>query len=200
MWPGSVVYPPFPRPRMWAATRRCFWKTSSVPAPSRTSASRRVGDAVEAAVDLDVIVDVDACLAPLRVLVTLGGERLERRTVQILEQAAAAALDLLERPLVERRQQGHDRLADLGQREEAVVAQRRENPSPHVLDRRLHLRLVLRRARPGGQHRGSVMNRQVVIGPVDVGFVPARAPHGRLLVVRDQELRHPTPVLEHPHV
>ena len=66
--------------------------------------------------------------------------------------------------------------------------------------RLLHLRLVLKRARPGGEHRRPVMDRQVVVCPVDVGFVAARPPHRRLLVVGNHELRHPTPELEHPHV
>ena len=76
---------------------------------------KRVGNAVEAAVGLDVVVDVDAGLAPLGELVTLGRKRLQRRTVKILEETAAAALGLLERPLVERCQKRRDRLADLGE-------------------------------------------------------------------------------------
>ena len=40
----------------------------------------------------------------------------------------------------------------------------------------------------------------VVVRPLDVGFVQARTPHRRLLVVGDHEFRHPAPVLEHPHV
>ena len=39
--PGSVVYPPFARPLMWAATRRCLWKISAVVEASRTSTSQR---------------------------------------------------------------------------------------------------------------------------------------------------------------
>ena len=54
--------------------------------------AQRVGDAVERVRDLDVVVEVDPGLAPLRVLVALGRERLERWPVQILEPAAAAAL------------------------------------------------------------------------------------------------------------
>ena len=97
-----------------------------------SSRSRKV------AVDLDVVVEVDARLAPPGVLIALGRERLERGPVQVLEEAAPAALGLLERPLVERRQQGLDRLADFAQREERLVAQRRQNPPSDVLDRRLH--------------------------------------------------------------
>ena len=42
-------------------------------------AGKRVRDAVEAAVDLDVVVDVDPRLAPLGVLVAIGRERPECR-------------------------------------------------------------------------------------------------------------------------
>ena len=54
------------------------------------AAGQRVGDAVERVLDLDVVVDVDPGLAPLRVLVALGRKPLERRPVQILEPAAAS--------------------------------------------------------------------------------------------------------------
>ena len=59
------------------------------------AATQRVGDAVERVRDLDVVVEVDPGLAPLRVLVALGRERLECWPVQILEPAAAAAFGLL---------------------------------------------------------------------------------------------------------
>ena len=86
------------------------------------SAGRRVGNAVEAAVGLDVVVDADPGPSPLAELLTPGRERVERGAIQILGEAAAATFGLLERPLVERRQKGQDRAAGLGEREEAAVA------------------------------------------------------------------------------
>ena len=52
--------------------------------------------------ELDVVVDVDACLAPLGILVALARQRRERRSVELLEPAAAASGGLLEGPFVER--------------------------------------------------------------------------------------------------
>ena len=61
-------------------------------------AGKRVGDAARTAIDLNVIVHVHVRLAPLGVLVALSPKRLERWPVQILEEAAAAVLDLLAMP------------------------------------------------------------------------------------------------------
>ena len=124
---------------------------------------QRVGNAVQRVPGLDVVVDVDPRLAPLRVLVTLGRERLERRPVQILEPAAAVAFGLLERPLVQRGQQRCDGLAEFAEGEERLVAQRRHDPALDVLDRGLHLRLVPRGAGPRRQHGGSVVGGQFLV-------------------------------------
>ena len=44
---------------------------------------------------------------------------------------------------------------------------------------------------------GPVVDRQFVVRPVDVGFVPGPAPDRRLLVVGNHELRHPATELDH---
>ena len=155
------------------------------------AAGQRVGNAVEGVPGLDVVVDVDTGLAPLRVLVALGRERLERWPVQILEPAAAAAFGLFERPLVQRGQQRRDGVAEFGEREERLVAQRRHDPALDVLDRGLHLRLVPRRAGPRRQHRGAIVSGQVLVRGVQVRLVAAGLARPGLLVVRDHELRYP---------
>ena len=81
------------------------------------TAGQRVGDAVARMRNLDVVVEVDTRLAPLRVLVALGRERLESWPVQILEPAAAAPFGLLERPLVQRGQQRRDGRAEFAEGE-----------------------------------------------------------------------------------
>jgi hypothetical protein len=48
-----------------------------------------VWHAVPVAIDLDVVVDVGACRCPLAVLVTLGGQRLQRGFVDLREEALA---------------------------------------------------------------------------------------------------------------
>ena len=62
---------------------------------------QRVRHAVEVPLHFDVIVDVDARRLPLTELVACGRQRLQRRLVELREQAGAAALALAERPLVE---------------------------------------------------------------------------------------------------
>ena len=116
---------------------------------------------------------LNARLAPLRVLVALDRERLERRPVQVLEPAAAAALGLLERPLVQLGQERPARLAELAERKEHLVAQRRHDPALDVLDRGLHLRLVPRRVGPRRQHGGSVVGGQFLVRRVQVRLVAA---------------------------
>ena len=133
------------------------------------AAAQRVGDAVERVLDLDVIVDVDPRLAPLGVLVALGRERLERRPVQVLEPAAAAAFGLLERPLVQRGQQRRDGIAEFAEGEERLVAQRRHDPALDILDCCFGLGLVPRCPGPRRQHRGSVVGGQFLVCRVQVG-------------------------------
>ena len=108
MCDGSVAYPPL----LWDAQVRgdpavLVEDLDGVGRDPNVdlTAAQRVGNAVHRVLDLDVIVDVDPRLAPLGVLVALGRERLERRPVQVLEPAAAAALELLERPFVQRGQE-----------------------------------------------------------------------------------------------
>ena len=164
------------------------------------AAGQRVRDTVEGVPDLDVVVDVDAGPAPLGVLVAPGGERLQRRTVQILEPAAPAAPGLLERPLVQRGHKRRDGTSEFAEREERLVARRRHDPAFDVLDRGLHLRLVpgFRAAAPAA--RSSRSGWPV---PGRTGSDPARSgwPRGPPpLVVRDHEFGHPAEELEHPDV
>ena len=62
---------------------------------------QHVGHAVVVAVDLDVIVDVDARRRPLLELKAFARQRPQRRPVQLLEQAGTAARALAKRPLIE---------------------------------------------------------------------------------------------------
>jgi hypothetical protein len=62
---------------------------------------QRVRHAVVVPLHFDVIVDVDARRLPLTELVARGRQRLQRRLVELREQAGAAAFAFAERPLVE---------------------------------------------------------------------------------------------------
>ena len=89
-----------------------------------------MGNAVEALVHLDVVVDAGLRLAPLGVRVVVLGQRLERRPVQGLEQVLAALGASLEGPLVERGQQLGDGGIQLGQGEERAMPQPGQDPAP----------------------------------------------------------------------
>ena len=79
-----------------------------------------------------------------------------------------------------------------------LVAQRRHDPAFDVLDGGLRLRLVPRRPGPRRQHGGSVVGGQFLVRRVQVRLVAAGLADRGLLVVRDHELGHPAPELEHP--
>ena len=74
------------------------------------------------------------------------------------------------------------------------------DPALDVLDRGFDLRLVLWRAGPHRQHGGSVVGGQFLVGRVQHRFVAAGLVDRRLLVVRDHELGHSAPEVEHPDV
>src|SRR3982751_2504778 len=64
----------------------------------------RIGHAVEVSVDFNVIVDVDASLFPLAILIALGRQRAQRGSIHGFEQALARTFAFAERALVEPRE------------------------------------------------------------------------------------------------
>ena len=84
---------PSPASRRCDATRRPLRKTSTVVAVSRastTSWTSAIGDGVVVAVELDVVVDVDARSGPLAVDEGLGRQRPQRGLIEPLEQLPPA--------------------------------------------------------------------------------------------------------------
>jgi hypothetical protein len=108
-----------------------------------------MGHAVVVALDLDVVVDVDPGLLPGRQLVRPLRKRPERRPVQLLEQRAARARQLLERPLVQQLEEPADLAVQLPQAEERLLAEPGQDPALDDLNARLGLCLVPRLADPG---------------------------------------------------
>src|SRR6266849_10747062 len=99
-------------------------------------------------IDVDVIVERDATDAPLREDKALFRQRRQRRLVQFLEQLTAADTELAHRPGVEISDQRRDRRIELGQREEALVAQPRQYPALYHQHADLDLSLVAWPANP----------------------------------------------------
>ena len=140
-------------------------------------ANEPMWNAVEVPLDLDVIVDVHAGALALRVLVAGRGQRPECRPVHGLEQRTACALEFLEGTIVERIQETPDLAVEIGQAEERVVPQRRQDPSLDDLNRGLNLSLVTWFARTSGQYRRAVVNGEFLVRGVDVWIVATRSRH-----------------------
>ena len=96
------------------------------------------------AVDLDMVVEPDRALLPLRVFVGRRGQRLQRRALDVLEQLPAAGAEVAGDALVERNDQLAERRVQFGEREEPPVAQPRHDPALRHLDGDLDLGLVPR--------------------------------------------------------
>ena len=112
-------------------------------------AHQPVRHAVVVAVELDVVVDVHARALEAHDGHAARRQRPQRRLIQPPEGLAAAAGQLLERARVQVGDELADRRVELGQAEEAAVAQAREDPSFDHEHRALDLRLVPRMRGPG---------------------------------------------------
>jgi len=84
---------------------------------------------VEVAADVDVIVYPDATLAPLGIDVRFDRQGGERRAIELVEQLAPADTETAHGSAVEFAEQSHDGGVELGQRQEALVAQAGEDPA-----------------------------------------------------------------------
>lgn len=146
-----------------------------------------VGHRVVMADHLDVIVDADPRHLPFGKLVAHRRQRSQGGPVQFGEGGLAAARQLLEGPGVEPQHEFGDGPVDLVQAEETLVTQPRQHPAFDQEHAAFDLGLVLRPARPGGQHHGGVMAGQVTVGRVDLGVVEAGGGDATLQVVGDQQ-------------
>ena len=116
-----------------------------------------IGDAVVVVRDLDVVIDVHAAVRPHRELVGRRRQGPERGAIELLEELAPGDAELLHRARIERRQELADRRVQLGEVEEAAVAERREDPSLGQEHTRLRLRLIPWAATPRGHDRDPVV-------------------------------------------
>src|SRR5713101_6652889 len=86
------------------------------------AAGEAVGDAVEVALDLDVIIDADPAQPPFGEGIGLAGQPLEMWPVELLEQGSASDAEPADRPfLVELPQRLADRRIEFGQAVEAAM-------------------------------------------------------------------------------
>ena len=152
--------------------------------------------AVEVTLELDVVVDVDLDGLPATDDEVLCRQRSQRRSIQLLEGAASAAWQLLERPLVEIDQQQANRLVELVQGEEAPVAQPRQDPALHQQHRALDLGLVTRVRGPSGQDGAAVVLGELLVAAVGLGVVAVGTPDQRTGLVRHDQSGNPAEELQ----
>ena len=157
--------------------------------------------AVDVALDVDVVVDVDAAPLPVRQDVTRGRQGPQRRAIDLLVQGAAADAQLLHGPVVELVEQDADRRVQRAELEEGLVTETGEYPplcyEHTILDRSL---IRARFSRPRRDHDRVVVGGQILVGAVDVRLVAARAGDGALELVGDPQRGGAAEVLHHAGV
>ena len=92
--------------------------------------------------DLDVIVEPGVPFEPFGVFVWVGGQRFQRRLVELLEQFPAAGAEMPGDLGVQPAQQLLDRRVQFGQREEPTLAQPRDDPALDEQDTNFGLGLL----------------------------------------------------------
>src|SRR5580658_10306622 len=112
-------------------------------------------------INLDVIVGRDRAALPLGILVALARKPFQRWSVETGEEIVAALLELLYHLRVDRRYALTNSLIQLGQGDEAPIAQLAEHEARDNADGRLDLGLVARAANAPRKH-----DEAVVIGEI----------------------------------
>lgn len=108
--------------------------------------------------------------------------------VSLVELSTGSSAQLLHRPVVEVLAQRADPAVECGQRQEAFVAQARQNPALRYLHADLNLRLAPRLARPGGHYRRAVVARHVRVAALQSGLVATRMRNRRLELIGHRDL------------
>src|ERR1700676_180460 len=121
--------------------------------------------------DLDVIIGRDARPLPFRIAIGRRRQRIERRTLDRLQELVAALADAAHDLVVDGHYAVTDRGVQLGQREEAAMAQLRQHEALDDLDRDLDLRLIARLHHAGREYNAAVVVGEVPVRPVDAGLV-----------------------------
>jgi hypothetical protein len=163
-------------------------------------ADQPVRHAVVVGLELDVVVDVDLGRLPAANGIVLWWQRPKRWGFERLEGAASAAGQLLEGPVVEVDQQLCDGGVELGQAEEAAVAQPRQDPALHQQHRAFYLGLVARVRRPRSEYRAAVVTRKFLVRPFGVGVVAVGGLDERAGLVGNDQAGHTADELQGLHL
>ena len=89
---------------------------------------------IEMLLNLDVVIEIDPAVLPVRIFIRHWRQRPERGLVELLVERAPCRAPAAHGSIIELIGQVSDRLVQFGQREEPLVAQPRQDPSLHDLD------------------------------------------------------------------
>src|ERR1700693_908092 len=131
----------------------------------------------------DVVMEADPAFLPFRVKIGLDRQLLEREALDLIEQRTPAGPKMPRHAVVELRDQFLDGGVELDQREEAPIAQLRDDPTSRNLNRNLNFRFILRTPRTGWNDCGAVVMRHLGICAIHRGLVEARLRNARPQVV-----------------
>src|SRR6202051_4919991 len=150
--------------------------------------------------DFDVVIEADSAFLPFGVKIGLERQLSEREAFDIIEQRTPPGPEMPRHPIVELRDQLPDGSVELGQREEAPIAQLRDDPTSRNLNPNFNFRFILRAAWTCWNYCGAVVMRHLGIGAVHRRLVEAGFRHARLQVVENDLPRDAAEKSERPHV
>src|SRR5271155_3667589 len=154
-------------------------------------AGEAIGNAVIVRAGVDVIIDADPTDAPFAEDIGLGRQRLERRTVDLLQQLPASHAEPPDGSFfVQMLEQLADGFVDLSQADEDAVTQPPEQPALDNQHRLFDFRLVARFSRARRQDGGVVMGRHFGIGAIDQRVIEAGLYDGGPGIVRHEQMRN----------
>src|SRR5450432_3889638 len=139
--------------------------------------------------DFDVVIEADSAFLPLRVNIGLDRQLPERVAFDIIEPRTPAGPEMPRHAIVE-----------LRQREEAPIAQLRDDPTSRNLDSNLNFRFILRAAWTCWNHCGAVVMRHLGICAVHRRLVETSLRYARLQVVGNDLRRDAAEEREGPHM
>jgi len=160
----------------------------------------QVRHAVEVIVVADVIVDVSTDLFPLGILVGLGGQGLQGRSVEPLVHLTPRLLDVAHDPIIEFGEQLSNSCVQFVQVVKSAMTQDGQDPALCHEHGRFHFSFVLGLSDPCWDDAGAVVRGELSVGGVEFSLIPIRMLHTGAKVVADDQSGDATEELKQAHV